>query len=381
MRYRVKGFTLVEMLVVMAIIGLLISLLLPAVQSAREAARRTDCQSRLRQIGLAMHTYYDVHKQFPGAVAWNILPNPDNVNDPGEIFLPPDLNTNDSAGQYSVLVSLLPFLDTQGLYNNINFSVASFRHPFLGDLPVFAEIDRRSVNYTVASQRLPYLLCPSDGNKPTGPATNYFVNYGTWMAYYRGGLTEDGMVTIWIPNRARSLGDITDGPTNTAAFAEVVKGPGSVRIRDRLGQTFWGVGGVGGWASVVQGIHPAVPFRDACTRLNWQTYTVAYGDKGHFWFTTMYRDRRNIYNHVLPPNGHSCLWVNQGDGLIDTDNYPAPVAEAYEGLTATSKHPEGVNVVFLDDSARFINQNVDWQIWWAMGSINGNEPTPTGATQ
>src|SRR5207253_786420 len=111
-----SGFTLVELLVVIAIIALLISLLLPAVQSAREAARRSQCANNLRQIGLALHNYLSSNKTIP----------------PAYIVYSPILGVHDTAQDFSVLARMLPFLEENAIYNSINFNVASRWGGFTG---------------------------------------------------------------------------------------------------------------------------------------------------------------------------------------------------------------------------------------------------------
>src|SRR5258708_32643789 len=118
-RRKAKGFTLIELLVVIAIIAVLVALLLPAVQQAREAARRSQCKNNLKQLGLAHHNYHDVSGRF----AQNI-----NIIWTG----PPYTTANRSWGgsQASHLVNLLPYLDQSPLYNGINFSLAGTTKPW-----------------------------------------------------------------------------------------------------------------------------------------------------------------------------------------------------------------------------------------------------------
>src|SRR5688572_29906933 len=141
------GFTLVELLVVIAIIGILIALLLPAVQSARESARRTQCTNNIKQLGLALHTYHDVYKYYPSGCLL------------GSTFGP------------SAIVHLLPYVEQEALRENYDDAGASGASP------------GGTANDTIGLARLHFLLCPTDPEKgyhePMG-WTNYHTNWGTW---------------------------------------------------------------------------------------------------------------------------------------------------------------------------------------------------------
>ena len=188
-----RAFTLIELLVVIAIIAILIALLLPAVQQAREAARRTQCKNNLKQIGLALHNYLDVYSVLP----------PSFVS---------DISTTDTCGgEWSVHVRLLPYIEDANLYNQADLSLC------YGD----------AANSGVATQRVGTYLCPSEVNDKTrtsgGAAVHYPISYGfnggTWRVWTNSSRqTGDG---AFAPNSRFGTQHFTDGTSNTIGFAEV----------------------------------------------------------------------------------------------------------------------------------------------------------------
>ncbi len=155
---RCRGFTLIELLVVIAIIAILIALLLPAVQRAREAARRTQCKNNLKQLGLAIHNYHDTHRCFPPNGVGNIQ------------------NSN----TWSAQAFILPFLEGSTLYNKIDFNVGYAHNNNTGVTPG---------SLHVKAMRIPVLLCPSDPNdrqrvNGSGGADHYPLSYAVSRGIY-----------------------------------------------------------------------------------------------------------------------------------------------------------------------------------------------------
>lgn len=207
---RRRGFTLIELLVVIAIIAVLIALLLPAVQQAREAARRSSCQNNLKQLGLAMHNYHDVHGAFP----------------PGHHAC--------CFGTWQV--SILPFIEQQNVYELYeNLGGTDDTGPRYGDAPN---------NELVTNVRFTALTCPSDSpNTPVGSAPNaltshnYAVNYGATGYAQQRTLNDVEFQGAPFTNRSvHGLRDMVDGTSNTLLAAEVLQGiEGDLR-----GFTWWG---------------------------------------------------------------------------------------------------------------------------------------------
>ncbi|MDG3004507.1 DUF1559 domain-containing protein [Paludisphaera mucosa] len=253
-----RGFTLIELLVVVAIIGLLIGLLLPAVQSAREAARRVNCLNNLKQLGLAIHGYHSVHETFPG------------------------LNTGRG---FSFLVGLLPFLESSALYAAINMDIGPLEDP---DSP----------NRTFVTLNLSILLCPSDDPSGKGlGCTSYAgcVGHGLQSTSPKNG--------VFNFRPATSLASVSDGAGQTVAFSEWVLGPTMIdksTSHDRRAYTFntepfWGKGDYD-------------RFVDACRRAEPGRAKFGSRSKGIGWMDVS--EGKCLYNHDLVVNETTCQNAN-----------------------------------------------------------------------
>ena len=331
-----RAFTLIELLVVIAIIGGLIALLLPAVQAAREAARRMQCSNNLKQIGLAIHNYHG---------AFDVLPPVGGVDATGN-----SVGGGAIPQTASVLLRLTNELEQRALYNAYNFS--------LGDVFQGAAV---SANTTVMSTSLPVYLCPSDANPGnTGPldggytaitaCTNYAINGGTNRVNSAGATTGIG----WWMGGNRSFGStvslatILDGTSNTAAFSEWVKG--------KNGQNTPGPNLV----YVIPAYANGGPAQDlaACQA----STTPKWDFKGEYW-TLQDSGRGGPYYHVLPPNRRDCA-----TGPNDLDY---GVVDSFIG--ASSSHPGGVNVLLMDGSVRFVKSGISQAAWLSLGTRAGGE--------
>ena len=208
-RYR-RAFTLIELLVVIAIIAVLIALLLPAVQQAREAARRSQCKNNLKQIGIGLHNYHDTHGVLPPGTIWTTT-----------------VNTGPRTGGYTI--HILPNIDQANIYNLINFNVSGILW-FSGN------------NATATAASVPMLLCPSDGLGGThaiDASQRWFKsNYpGVFSGYSTGDIisatasSDSTKLAIFGMNRAARIRDITDGTSNTVMVAEYLTGATSDEYR------------------------------------------------------------------------------------------------------------------------------------------------------
>jgi prepilin-type N-terminal cleavage/methylation domain-containing protein/prepilin-type processing-associated H-X9-DG protein len=367
MKRKQLGFTLIELLVVIAIIAVLIALLLPAVQMAREAARRTQCRNNLKQIGLALHNYHDVNNMFPGwASRWF------------------GGTTGGGAwchGGWSFAASLLPYMEQAAIYDSINFNfrpndpcncgvTSGNVPPCAGGTAIPAGVS--GIQATARAQKIETLLCPSDGN--LGNLRNsYGVNSGIFPGGMRGGPFDQthgrfSGLGSHVDRVGRRTADISDGTSNTAAFSERVSGPNTTGIRDKRNTMKDNVT----WSG--QGVTEALMTPDmvkdaarACDQAGNGTVFTRYDSSGQNW--VYYRAHDNaLYHHAVQPNRADCAVIATAVGRPRQ-----PGGRRYGLIPASSRHPGGVNVLMIDGTVRFISENVDLDTWWAVGSIAGSE--------
>ena len=309
------AFTLVELLVVIAIIGILIALLLPAVQAAREAARRMQCTNNLKQWSLAVHTHADAHNGF-----FNIGANP-------------DVRTCENRKEYRRIswpVELWPFIEQQQLFSQYNFTRGFYETPDNLD-------DCRNIE--TCRQHISFYSCPSDKPNSEQARSDFYWrvmgNYVTNMGNTH--LHQDGYDQSIFKGSSHGVGHVyglkslVDGTSNTACFSEIlIASPG--QIDDNRGDIL--------------------------------------NDEGSPGFMSF-----NTPNSKAPDECRQCKPGTTEAGLGEWRKIPCVVVggNAEYQITARSNHTGGVNTSMCDGSVKFVSETISQRLWEAGLSADGGE--------
>ncbi|MCL2743883.1 MAG: DUF1559 domain-containing protein [Planctomycetaceae bacterium] len=387
-RLRSSAFTLVELLVVIAIIGVLIALLLPAVQAAREAARRMQCSNHLRQLAIALHNYHDRQDSFP-AGNWKH-----------------DYVRIGYMGEQSAFYSLLAFMEQEAAYDGLTqgYKSATVAAGYANSvISPWTPMNNNNLGLrSLGEKGVSTLICPSEpngkpqsdlwANAPLFAPRNYVlcrgdVQYGNVTSPNPDEEANQGYREAhwpWVSSRGlftvqhwKSTAAILDGTSNTIAFSETcIAELGSRKVKGYIAN----LAGTAFASSNSQA--------SACTSLgvsptDRNLVNEAYGaacnlSRGRLWISGA--PASSSFVCAVPPNGPSCQQNCQN----------GTAATAWGAWTAQSYHSGGVNVALADGSGRFVSDTVDagpagavmpyrhqgestWGVWGAMGSCNGGE--------
>ncbi|MCL2006227.1 MAG: DUF1559 domain-containing protein [Planctomycetaceae bacterium] len=378
-----RGFTLVELLVVIAIIGMLVALLLPAVQAAREAARRMQCSNNMKQFALAAHNYHTTYGHFPAAIQ--------SIQNANGYFW----QRNDLGFRHNAFYAMLPYIEQQAIFDAFHTGNSPTDRP------------RAPWDATAAGTRISAFHCPSDPNRMgdgrspgeartnlqlslgdsvrmQGNARGLFTWSGSWRASDNPNPTQEDISRYIQP---RGMTNVTDGTSNTVFVSECTTGDLNRRII-REGAIYVSAD----YKILPNGTvdpdtgHPAncrsnpTVCRNQAPDLN--DRHLVRESRGNSMRGGRVFDRAQVYNSfntIMPPNSVSC----NEDGNDDRWGLYPPM----------SFHPGGVSVGFADGSVRFVTNSIDtnnlngdigggdpdfrgtsrFGVWGSLGSINGGE--------
>jgi len=356
-----RGFTLIELLVVIAIIAVLIALLLPAVQSAREAARRSQCINNMKQLGLAVANYESAQGAYPASYGTGLAANG---------------WSGSTWGSWSPQAQMLGFIEQQQVYNAINFNLVSH-----GDANTAGDM----AQITAITTRINSFVCPSTPTisgtyygKPIS-GTSYFASVGSSLHWIgnSGASAPNGIFMFGGGSQAIKLAGVTDGTSNTIAFGEWRIGDqdsSKLSIQDVISHGVGDPPGIkcDGWGNPLMNM-PAgsagfLQWMNTCASLapasrfaqpGWE-YNMSY--LGQAWNQGMFGwTLGNVLTAPSAPyyNCRMCSW----DGDWDCPGK----------YSLSSFHPGGGNVAFADGSVRFLKASTAFQIVWGLGSRDQGE--------
>jgi prepilin-type N-terminal cleavage/methylation domain-containing protein/prepilin-type processing-associated H-X9-DG protein len=375
MRQKRTAFTLVELLVVIAIIGILIALLLPAVQAAREAARRMQCVNNLKQLSLALHTYHDATKGFPAAMGYS----------PAGAAFP----LKDELDEYSLFgphVALLSYIEQGSVFERFTAACQEYK----ANPPGFA-LGAPGSDWKNA--RISAFSCPSGSTRTNGlsdisgigqiSSNSYVFSMGDYAGGTNIGSTNTNRGAFGGHKKFRSMGSFSDGTSNTVVFSESIPG-------DQNGNRVKGNISYFNSGNPLNAMTPQQCLGTSSDKkvLNQNQYYA----RGEVWFLGI--PQFNAFLTVLPPNSPSCANSQRSQGNYELE-YDAGI------YSASSNHTGGVNIGLGDGSVTFTSDTISsttqgdlgtdtrknsfslastspsghspFGTWGALGSINGNE--------
>jgi prepilin-type N-terminal cleavage/methylation domain-containing protein len=321
------AFTLVELLVVIAIIGVLVALLMPAVQAAREAARRSSCSNNLRQMVLAIHNYMDTEGSLPPAVTFTAPAG--------------------GGGSWSVQARILPYMEQLNLQNLIDFR---FNYSDVVNAPQHAQ---------VTQMRIPAYVCPSEikavprvGTPLTHFPVSYGINYGTWFVYYAP--TASSGNGAFVVNARLTDSAFLDGMSNTIALGEVKTYQAMIRNS--------------GTPATMGAPPPPTPAEVLA-------YGGTFGTTGHTEWVDGKIHETGITT-TFPPNTR--VLFNSGGTNYDVDFISrsesiSATVPTYAAVTSRSYHPGVSQAALMDGSVRPVSSAIDLATWRGLGSRDGGE--------
>jgi len=330
-----QGFTLIELLVVIAIIAILVALLLPAVQQAREAARRTQCKSNLKQIGIALHNYHDLHSKLPISVAVD-----------GAASSATQLaDTGSNGGEWSIQARLMPLMEQANLFMQVDLDLAY--------------TDPRNIIAPIT--RMPGNLCPSEvkdrqrtdsSGNPVHYPLNYGFNGGSWN-FWNNATRQNGD-GVFGPNMSLKFEHITDGTSNTLAFSEV-----------KAFTPYFRDGSLGTAAlpdpNTLAASIGGPNFKDSSGHTEWVDGRIHQSG-----FTTVFTP-----NTVVPHISSGTTY--DVDFTSCREEMPACTGPTYAAVTSRSHHVGMVHSLMADGAVKAISDTIDAGTWSRLGARDDGE--------